>query len=221
MIIYPNWSKVVTSRQTLWMYSAGTAPENIKSMTVINYGSATNSDITKVYVRFYCGATTSGTLTLTYAGVYNMDSGSGAAWTWAGTTVDFSACPDMCGAPFLCGGFFTADIIVDIAPCPTAGASIRMGFPTKNFDGSVFDNYGCYTPTGDSLGPSHVIQYMYKTGPATASPGDTVDFTVFYGKPGTTVINPLMFLDTVPQYMHYIPGSAVPPAEVGWDPSPS
>ena len=221
MIIYPNWSKVLVSRQMLWMYAAGTAPENIKSITVINYGSAGTADIKDVYVRFYCGATSSGTLTLTYAGVYNMDSGSGAAWTWTGTTVDFSACVDMCGAPFLCGGFFSADIMVDIQPCPTAGRSIRMGFPTKGFIGSVYDNYGCVQPTGDSLGPEHTIQYLYKVGPDTASPGDTVDFTVYYGKPGTANINPIVLLDTIPQYMHYVTGSGVPAPDAGWDPNPS
>jgi len=218
-ILFPNWYRVTVASADFWLWDAVAGAENVRGITVCNFGTAGSGDFAGVYVQMYCGATNSGLLTLTYAGLYSEDSGSLPAWTWAGSTVDFQGCADLCGNP-ACGGFFTADIIVDVAPCPTAGASVRMGFPTKNFLGSVTDSMGCQAPSGDAGGPVDTIQYLYKLGPDAAAPGDTVQFTVYYGKPGNSAISAIRIIDSVPDYTHYVDGAGTPAPDPGWEPDP-
>ena len=219
MTIFPNWTKVHVSSEVLWMFAGVAGPENITGVTICNLGTAVNTDLTGVYVVFSCGATTSGTLTLTYRGTYLEDSGSLPAWTWGGSTVDFSGCADLCGNP-ACGGSLNADIYVDVAGCPANGATVRMGFPTAGgfAIGSVSDSKGCQAPSGDAVGPDHTIQYVFKDGPTTAVPGDTVQFTLFYGRPGAGSLTSITIGDTLPPYTHYVGGSATPAPDAGFDP---
>ena len=84
--------------------------------------------------------------------------------------------------------------------------------------GSVTDTSGCRAPTADAAGPEHVIRYLDKTGPTRAAPGDTVQFTVFYGRPGAGSLTSITITDTLPPYTHYVVGSATPPPDVGFDP---
>jgi len=218
--IFPNWTKVNAMSGDLWLF-AGSTGTTVQGLTVCNFGTAAKTDLAGVYVVFNCGATTSGTLTLTYAGIFNEDSGALPAWTWSGVTPDFSTCPDLCGNP-ACGAFFNVNIYADIAACPTPGVTLRLGFPTNNgfAVGSVTDNGGCQAPSGDAAGPVLPIQYLYKTGPDTATPGDTIQFTIYYGRPGTGSLTPIQILDSLPPYTHYLSGTGSPAPDPGWDPDP-
>ncbi len=83
-LVYPNWLKVPAGSFDAWLCNGCTAsPENLTGLTVVNFGTATAADIAGVYWRVRCGATATGTLTLTYAGIYNESSGSYPAWTWS------------------------------------------------------------------------------------------------------------------------------------------
>jgi len=224
-VIFPNWTQFKVATHIIWIWEAGTAPENIKGITIANFGSAAPSDITRVYMKLSCGATTQ-MITLAFAGTYSGDSGPLPAWTWAGTSLDFSGCADLCGAPYLCGATVNADIYVDIDDCPTPGATVQLGFPSKNFVGGITDNYyvpppleNCFAASGPETGSIHTIQYVYKEGPKTAAPGDTVDFTIYYGRPGNASITGIRILDSIPQYTHYVDGSGSPSPDSGWDPS--
>jgi uncharacterized repeat protein (TIGR01451 family) len=219
MTLYPNWFRVRVATDVLWMYDGVPGTELIRGITVANFGTATGADFAAVYVNLECGATNSGFLTLTYAGVYPSDAGPVPAWTWAGSTVDFSGCPDLCGTPG-CGGWFSMNIYVDVAPCPANGATVRMGIPSNGFLGGVTDSQGCRAPTGPASGSEHAIRYVFKQGPASAAPGDTVRFTIFYGRAGSGSLGSITVLDSLPPYTHYLAGSATPAPDPGWDPDP-
>ncbi|MEK7475628.1 MAG: hypothetical protein AAB152_08345 [Candidatus Coatesbacteria bacterium] len=217
MNLYPNWTKVLVASDQLWLYPGVPGTEIIQGITIVNFGTAVDTDFSRVYVELECGATSSGLLTLTYRGVYPTDAGPAPAWTWAGNTPDFSGCPDLCGNP-ACGGFLTMSIYVDVAQCPADGASVRFGLTSQNWEGGITDNSGCHAPSGASGGAGHTIRYVYTEGPANAVPGDTIWFTIWYGRPGSGNLSGITILDTLPAYTHFVQGSASPPADVGYDP---
>ena len=223
-VVYPNWLKVKVASFDVWLCEGcGAGTENIKGLTVVNFGTAGNADYAGVYWKARCGASDSGLYPMTYAGTYTEDSGPYPAWTWAGTSMDVSACADLCGNP-LCGAYFTIDVYVDVAPCPTNLATVRMGFPIRSpgaFWGSISDNHGFFVPWGDTSAGGWTILYAQKISDLdTAAPGDTVTYTVFYGRPGVNPIQKFVVLDTQPPYTHYLSGSGVPAPESGWDPNP-
>ncbi len=222
-IVYPNWKAIYAGSFGAWLCDAatcGAGAEIIRGLTVTNFGTAGPGDLSAVMVKMSCGATSSALLTLTYAGVYTEDAGPMNAWTWAGASPDFSACADLCGAP-ACGGIFNIDVWVDVAPCPTNLATLAMGFPTHFLVpgyGSINDDYAP-GPYYDLTSGSAVIAWTYKTSSDTAvAPGDTITYTIFYGKPGTAALSDVVIMDSQPPYTHYVPGSAVPPLDIGWDP---
>jgi len=222
--VFPNWLKVKAASYDVWICEGcGAGAENIKGMTVVNFGTAGKSDFAGVYWKARCGASDSGLYTMTYAGTYTEDTGVYPAWTWAGTSMDVSGCADLCGNP-VCGAYFTIDVYVDIVPCPTDMDTIRMGFPVRTagpFWGSISDNYGFFVPWGDTAGGEQTIVYAMKSGDKdTASPGDTVTYTVFYGRPGANPIQNFIIFDTQPLYTHYVFDSANPDPDPGWDPFP-
>ena len=228
--IFPNWTKVwVGSFDVMLCLAADcswTAAENILAVTVVNFGTATPADFNKIYWRANCGAPDTGLLPMTYAGNFKSDSGVHPAWTWAGTTASFAACADLCGKA-ACGAYFTIDIYADIAACPVEGNTVTLGFPTTAVMnawtswGSIVDNAGCPQPQYDALGPEKTIVYAVKQGsPAILAPGDTVDYTIYYGRPGTSnLTGGVTIIDTQPPYTHYVDGSGVPAPDPGWDPN--
>ncbi len=218
MTLFPNWYRTRVSSSVLWMFDGVAGAETLRGLTVANFGTATNTDLAGVYAVASCGATSSGTLTLTFAGLMNGDNGPLPAWTWAGTSVDFQNCADLCGNP-ACGGSINLDLYVDVAACPTAGATVRLGLPTNGFLGSVYDSAGCRAPSGPAIGANHTIQYILKEGPTNAVPGDTVQFTLYYGRPGAGPLSITIF-DTLPPYTHFVPGGGTPSPDVGMDPDP-
>jgi len=224
--VFPNWMQVKAGSFDVWLcMDCGAGAENIKGMTVVNFGNALPADIKAVYWKARCGATASGLYTMSYAGTYAEDSGPHPAWTWAGTSIDVSGCADLCGTP-ACGAFFTIDIYVDVAACPTNLATINMGFPVNSVTnttwwGSISDNYGYILPWGDNAGSLSTIVYAYKEGDKdAAAPGDTVTYTVYYGRPGATDLTKVEVMDTQPPYTHYVPGSGDPAPDTFWDPNP-
>ncbi|MEK7764712.1 MAG: DUF11 domain-containing protein, partial [bacterium] len=65
------------------------------------------------------------------------------------------------------------------------------------------------------------IRYVYKVSdPTIAAPGDTVTYTIYYGRPGGAAPANVYIMDTLPAYTHYLSGSAVPAPLAGWDPDP-
>lgn len=227
-IVFPNWKAIYAGSFGVWICptadACGGATEIIKGLTVANFGTAGPGDISAVTVKMSCGATSSALLTMTYAGTYTEDAGPLNAWTWAGSSPDFSSCADLCGAPYLCGAFFTIDVYVDVAPCPANMSTLSVGFPTRwiatpLWGGSIADNNTYPAPNYDVTAGSALIAYTFKTSSdTTVAPGDTITYTVYYGKPGTSPLADIVITDTQPPYTHYVSGSAVPAPDLTWDP---
>ncbi len=220
--LFPNWTRVPVASYDVLLCAGCVAPSEILTgLTIANFGSATDADIAGVYWQVRCSSVNSGLFTMTYAGTYNLDYGALPAWTWAGVSPDLDGCADYCGGT--CGGWFTITVYADIAPCPTEFRTLRMGLPINSafpWWGSLSDNNGFVLPWEDLVAETRTILYSLKEGPANAAPGDTVAYTITYGKPGTAAISNFIVMDTLPPYAHYVAGSAVPAPDVGWDPDP-
>jgi uncharacterized repeat protein (TIGR01451 family) len=225
--LWPNWTTAhVASFDVLVCYGCGYASEIIRGLTVVNFGTAGAGDFKGVYAELSCpagkGVVDTGLIPLTYAGFYTEDSGVYPAWTWAGSTPDFNLCDPMC---VTCNQVITVNLYVDMAPCPTDQAIVELGFPVNSvanpiWYGSISDNQGCAVPWGDMSSLKQTIEYVLKTGPTTAAPGDTVTYTVTYGRPGTAPLSNIIVTDSLPPYTHYAPGTATPAPDPGWDPDP-
>ncbi len=220
--VFPNWSRVpVASFDVLLCAGCLDVSEVLTGLTVTNFGSATAADIAGMYWQVRCSSVNSALMTMTYAGVYTLDGGTLPAWTWVGASPDLDGCADYCGGT--CGGWFTITVYADVAPCPVEFRTIRAGLPVNTsfpWWGSLSDNNGFFLPWGDLIAETKTIVYSMKEGPVAAAPGDTVTYTITYGRPGTAPISSFIVMDTLPPYSHYVPGSAVPATDVGWDPDP-
>jgi len=230
-VIFPNWTQVYMGGfGVLIAETTGSSPETLVGVTIVNFGSAQEGvDITAVYMRIYCvkaGADPdTGIVPMTFDGNYTEDSGTYPAWTWTGVSPDFAFCSEYCA----CAGFvrgFHFEIYADIASCPTPGATVNLGFPVNNLlnpglPGSVYDNaalpdlgYNCAVPWGSDVhrgGNYDTIRWVNKTADREeAAPGDTINYTITYGMPGTAVISEVIVFDTRPDYTHYITGSGSP-----------
>ncbi len=221
--LFPNWSKVEVASYTILLTLGQAGVEQVTGLTVVNFGTVPAADIAGVYWRGECGAIDTGYLPMTYKGTYTEDSGPYPAWVWTGTSLDFSTCADECGGT--CGASYTIHLYADIAPCPTDGATLSLGFPIHALAnplnwGSISDSAGCVVPWYDMQGPNHTIVYAYKEGPDAAAPGDTVTYTITYGRPGTAALAAITVFDTQPPYTHYVVGSSTPAPDAGFDPDP-
>ncbi len=220
--VFPNWKLLKTGSFDVVLCSGCPGvTEIIQALTVVNFGTGTSADISGVYWQARCGATVSPLYTLTYAGVFMEDLGSHPAWTWGGATPDLAACAALCGT---CAGQFTIDLFADIGPCPTELATVELGFPIHAASnpvwwGSISDNNGCVVPWYDMSGAVQTILHVLKEADRdAAAPGDTVTYTVTYGRPGTAALSSITVMDTQPPWMHYVAGSAVPAPDPLWDP---
>lgn len=227
--LFPNWSMVhlgsfdvVTCDGCSWV-----ATENITGLTVVNFGTATEADLSNIYWRATCiagkSSVDSGLQTMSYAGAFIEDSGTYPAWTWNGNSVDLNIC-DSYGDPW--GSFFTIDIYADIGPCPTQYRTVQLGFPVNStanplLPGSITDNADCAAPFVDMMGEAHSIAYAFKRADRkTAPPGDTITYTLFYGLAGTDTLTSIVLFDTLPPFTHYINDSSSPTADPDWNPDP-
>jgi len=230
-VVYPNWQRMWAGSFDAWMCLAAdgcTGNENITAITVVNFGSAVaGTDIKAVYWKVSCDVANSALYTMTFAGTYALESGDYPAWTWAGMSPLLSSCADLCVSP-PCGGYFTIDVYVDIGPCPVPTRTLSMGFSNAahqisatvwDYEGAITDIAECQVPWYDVAAGSSTILWAYKDGPRFAVPGDTVTYTIYYGKPGTTALSKVVIIDTQPPYTHYVWGSASPAPDPLWDPN--
>ncbi len=226
-VVFPNWRMVWVGSFDVQLADNDLSPEYLTGLTVVNFGTATSADISGVYWRAVCPKADTGLMTMNYVGIYDAYDtapSSHPAWTWwwGGAGVDLSKCDDE-GL----GGIFTVNIYVDISACPTPGATINLGFPVNavnnpTLPGSITDDVASALPWAN-LPSSKLasVQYTYKVASRdSAPPGDTVTYTVYYGRPGTAAFTDIVVFDTLPAYTHYLPGSAVPAPDTGWAPAP-
>ena len=230
--LFPNWLRAPAAAFLLEecddAICTGTTNCPITGITIMNYGTASGGpagDIRGVYCQIICGSKTdSGTLTLTYAGNWNVGGPVYPAWTWGGSAAWGG---DPCNGPgFGCSCFVSLFTYADIGPCPTDGATVELG-PGFNdilnpaWPGGVYDSCGYAAPYGPISYPAiKSLRYiMKKVDKDVAAPGDTVNYTIYYGRPGTGSLNSLWITDTLPSYTHYLSGSGTAP-DPAWSPDP-
>ncbi len=220
-MVFPNWAKVWAGSFVVEFCAGCVDPDPTqveKGLTVVNFGSAIASDVATVYWQMSCNATTT-LYPMTYAGMYTEDSGTYPAWTWNGSTINLAGCNPLCVGCL--ASAVAVDLYVDIAPCPQDGVSLNLGFPyhglsNTTWGGSVTDNHGTAVPWDDLPGGAMTIVHVLKTASAdTVAPGDTITYTMFYGRPGTSLTSIELF-DTLPAYTHYLPGTGAPPPDAAW-----
>jgi len=212
--VFPNWYRTPIADLYLWecddITCSGCTASSLRGVTITNYGTATGGaggDITGLYFRYYCGSA-SAEMALAFAGNW----GGQPTWTWAGT---YNLPSDPCGTNCWCWPSLL--LYADIGSCPTDGASIALG-PRFNVVGGIRDSCGYAGPSSSSPTPDKYIRYVTKTTDRDqVVPGDTVAYTIYYGKPGTTNPTAVVITDTQPPYTHWIPGGTTP--DSGWDPN--
>jgi uncharacterized repeat protein (TIGR01451 family) len=227
--LFPNWTQALAAQFSLQVCSDTLCPGcltgNIQSLTIYNYGNATGGaggDLSAVYFNLLCGKTNAWG-TLTYAGVWTVGASAYPAWTWAGPIV-WAADPTSS-----CAGFPTLSVYVDVAPCPVEGRTVTLGLgfndilnPTQ--PGGMYDTCGYQIPSYPQAlrqGTTKFIRWLLKRADRNlAAPGDTVTFTVFYGRPGGPSLANVVVTDSLPPYTHYVAGSASTAPDVGWAPDP-
>jgi len=231
--IFPNWYRTKVAIYDLSycdaLLCAGYNDADLAGVTLVNYGSANGTtDITGVFFCIECtGACGGPTETLTYAGIWNIDGAPYPAWTWSSASYIFN--PDPCDAGAGgkgCNAPCTPamHIWADFGPCPADLATVAIGPSYNELLGTpgIVDQYWCAGPWSALQDPNpKTITYVVKQGDrATAAPGDTITYTIWYGKPGTGSITGVEIMDSLPAYTHIVNGSAVPAADPGWDPDP-
>jgi len=229
--VFPNWIQAPVGAFTISECDDTTCAfctsSSIVGVTIYNYGTATGGpggDITGAYFLISCGSKTVTAVTpMTYAGVWNVGGFPYPAWTWAGS-ITYGG--DPCGnVGFDCLCNTNLFVYMDIAACPTEGADILVGpgfNDTANplWPGGVADSCGCagpWTPVQDTT--DKTIHYLMKNADVgTIAPGDTINYTMYYGLPGTAPLTSIVIMDTPPPYTHLVNGSDVPPADPGFNP---
>ncbi len=231
--LFPNWKMVnLVDFDTVWgdgtYCGAGFIDATLKGLTIFNYGTADGAtDIAKLYFCLGCSRNNNGDCTLaptqlTYAGLYADGAGNDRpAWTWAGT---MAANADPCnGGPSGCACIFAMHLYADIGSCPKNNATVQLGpgYNALNY-GGVSDALGWFAPYTDTMDPNaKVIVYTVKEADKTsAAPGDTINYTIYYGLPGTANVSNVIVFDTMPPYTHLVNGSANVVPDPGWDPDP-
>ncbi len=221
--LFPDWIQAHVATFDLWLCDPAVctfgATETIKGLTIMNYGTAGAADLAQVAWRIQCGVADTGLVPLTYAGVW----GGAPVWTWAGTSVDLSPCavtPNFS---------MPLRLYVDVGPCPAPNATVNLGIrvdPVANpaLPGGITDQYlglGCVAPFDDvqSLYPKTITYVAKAKDRDVAAPGDTVNYTIWYGRAGTAALSSITVLETLPPYSHWN-GTAAPAPDPGWNPDP-
>jgi uncharacterized repeat protein (TIGR01451 family) len=223
--IFPNWQMAPTAAFSVYFCPDTWCPtmttSAIRSVTVVNYGTATaGGDITGMYFNLVCFSSKIDLWgTMTYAGVW----GGQPAWTWAG---DYNLGADP-GSQDCNYGYPNLFLYTDVAPCPTEGRTVYLGLrphwsSTYSWEGGITDSWGCSAPmTTDLPVQEKTIRYVAKVADREqASPGDTINYTVYYGRPGTGSLDWIRILDSVPSYLSLLYPTINPAADPGWDPVP-
>jgi uncharacterized repeat protein (TIGR01451 family) len=225
--VFPNWLKVPTTQVTVSICDdvlcAWCLNSPIVSVTMMNYGTANGTtDITGMYFYLNCGNTAQGTFTMTYAGIWDRAGLPYPAWTWAGS-IPWAIDPN--DTKNGCLGIAALSVYTDIGSCPADGETIQLGpgyDPVSGWggirEGPACNGAGPWAETSDPA--IKTIRYVMKSASTdVAAPGDTVSYTIFYGKPGTGNLNWLSVIDSIPDYMHVAWFGAFAP-DPGWNPDP-
>jgi uncharacterized repeat protein (TIGR01451 family) len=236
--VFPNWQKFQTTIFDLvygdcTVMCVGWCAGDITGVTLVNYGTANGTtDITGVYFCTDCTtACTTPNQTMTYAGVWDMGQGiSYPAWTWSGAVIIAN---DPCDPPgagskgctVTCAG--RMHVFVDIGSCPTEQATIAMG-PAYYDDGvavyvpGITDQYNYQAPWYESQdgNPDTIVWSFKEVDLEQAAPGDTLNYTIFYGRPGQGTQTAIEVWDTMPGFTHLVLGGANPAPDPGYDPDP-
>jgi len=224
-VLFPNWLKAPTAGFMIYecddLTCPGCAVSSLTSMTMLNYGTATGGgagDIKAMYFNIVCGSQNTALATMTFAGNWNMGSGTYPAWTWAGAIPNSV---DPCDTKNGCWCYQSILVYTDISSCPTDGASIVLGPGFNSLgDPGVRDSCGMGGPSGPYTDEMKTIRYVMKTAsPKVVAPGDTISYAIYYGKPGTPNISNLIVTDSMPTYTHWN-NVANPLPDPGWDPNP-
>jgi len=225
--LFPNWLRAPAGAFTIvecddvWCFWGTNLP--IVGITIMNYGTASGGpagDLQGLYFQIMCGKTDSGPITMTYAGNWVVAGSPYPAWTWAGS-IPWG--DDPCTGCLCLVNLF---VYADVGPCPVNGATVQLG-PGFNaalnpaWPGGIYDAGGCAGPWGQISDPAiRTIRYVLKQADRTvAAPGDTVTYTIYYGRPGTAMLNALWVTDTLPAFTHILAFGPVAP-DPGWDPDP-
>jgi len=225
--LFPNWQKAeLVTFNTTWCSATdcpGFTDATIKSVTIVNYGTAIGGptgDITGLYMCFGCFRTNGGDCnyaqTLGYAGLWDGQ----AVWTWAG---NLALSGDPCNAgPGGCACIFVMHLFVDIGKCPTNLATVALG-PRLSPDWwnmGILDAEDCSAPWGAVSDMTKTIVYTVKLGDKQqVAPGDTVTYSIFYGKPGSSALSNVTIFDSQPAYTHWNGVANINP-DPFWDPNP-
>jgi uncharacterized repeat protein (TIGR01451 family) len=228
--VFPNWVRTPVATFTVVECAdavcTGCTNNPIVGVTIYNYGNPAAQggvDITSLYFQVVCGSTNSGLVAMTYAGIWTVGGNSYPAWTWysaAGIAWSSDPCTACLCSPAL-------NLYADIASCPVDGRIIELGPGYNDIvdatrPGGVTDNCNCVAPWTQQPYPSaKTIRYVWKVADQdTVAPGDTVNYTIYYGRPGSVNLTSLVIFDTLPPYNHLVLGSGVPAPDPGWDPDP-
>jgi len=229
LIFYPNWTRAYAASfdVTDWEVDCGLAgcltchPASgdscggtttllqVANLTIANFGTATNADITNVY---WCSGPIA---TPTW---HTMTPVAPKMWTWAWNGVEANPSLQIAGPLWT-----TVRVYVDIAPSPTDGATVKMGIPydpINGYQGGLADRCCCSMGWGDVPNPvPKTIKYVSKfVDKISAAPGDTMTYTIYYGRPGVANLQNLVIIDTQPPYTHWNGVASVLP-DPGWDPN--
>jgi len=222
-ILFPNWVQAPAAPFMIYecddtVCTTCTA-SNLNGLTILNYGTAVaGTDIKGLSWNYVCGGQATALYAMSYAGLWTIGASKYPAWTWAGSV---ALSTDPCDTKNGCWCYSSILVYADIGSCPTDGASLILGPGFNSGVGGVSDNCNFRGPTDSYTAPEVDIGYlMKKSSPRVAAPGDTIDYTIYYGKPGTPSVTNLTIYDTQPTYTHYLGGSASPPADNNWDPNP-
>jgi len=218
--VFPNWVRVHVGEFTVAVCDDLTCPfcldGPITGLTLLNFGTCTGSpgtDIVGVYFQFQCTKTDSGTLAMTYAGPWTVAGLPRAAWTWGGSIPWAS---DPYSGTGGCAGSPTLSVYVDFGGCAIDGCTIMPVVPFLGLsDACDFFADISY----DAQEVLRTVRYVGKIADRdTVAPGDTVTYTIFYGRPGAAALSGVTVFDTLPLDTTYIAGSGVPAPDPGWDP---
>jgi uncharacterized repeat protein (TIGR01451 family) len=217
---FPNWKMLPTSSFIISecddVTCAWCTTSSIVGVTMFNYGTAGSGEIAGMYFSLLCGAFNPGTFTLAYAGLWTVGIDTYPAWTWAGS-ITLTTDPTTG-----CLGSLGLNVYTDIAPCPADATTIELGPGYNPVDfGGITDNCWSKVPWGvvTDDNPKQIVYVGKQTDREIATPGDTINYTIYIGKPGTSYTS-LVVIDTQPLYTHYVSGSAVPAPDFGYDPDP-
>ena len=182
----------------------------IAGLSIANFGTAVDTvDIKKVY---WC----SGAIATPTWHTMTMEAPKLWTWDWNGAEPNPSI---QIAGPL----WNTIRVYVDIASSPTDGATVKMGIPydpINGYQGGLADMCCCSMGWSDVPNPvPKTIKYVAKfVDKISAAPGDTLKYTIYYGRPGTTNLQNLEIIDTQPPYTHWN-GIANPLPDPGWDPN--